>query len=104
MQTIRFQCENYVARTNLPVVDDIAAVDNTNDAAGEIVFPLAINSGHLCCFTADQGATRRAAGARKTPEQFFEHAGFEFSAANVIHEKKLTCAQDFHFVYSMVNK
>ena len=58
MQTIRFQSENYVARTNFPAVDDIAAVDDANDAASEIVFAFAIHSGHLGCFAADQGATR----------------------------------------------
>ena len=66
MQAIRCQPENDIARPNFPAVDDIAAIDHADDAAGEIVFALAIHSRHLRRFAADQGATGRAAGARKT--------------------------------------
>src|SRR5206468_210051 len=104
MQTIRFQSENYVARTNFPAVDDIAAVHNTNNATGEIVFALAIHSGHLSCLAADQSAICRPAGARKTAQQFLEDAGFELPAADVIEEEKGTRTHDCDVVYAMVNQ
>src|SRR5581483_349778 len=104
MQSIRLQPENHIPAANLSALNDITAVHDTNDAAGEVVFALAINSGQLCCFTAEKSAARRSTGMRKAPQQLLKHTAFEFPAPNVVQEEKRTCAQDRDVVHAVVNQ
>ena len=88
VQAVRGKTENHVARFDLAAVDHFRAIDHADDATGEIVFAVAIHSRHLRGFAADQRATGRATGSRKSAQELIEHARLEFFAADVIEKEQ----------------
>src|ERR1041384_5857442 len=69
VQTVGGKAEDDVAGSNPAAVYHLFAIDHADDAAGKVVFTLAIHSRHLRGLPADERATRLPAGSGGTGKQ-----------------------------------
>src|SRR5439155_27349882 len=88
MQPVRGQAEDHVAGLDGFAGNDPLALDHADDEAGEIVFALGVEAGHLGRLSAYQGAAVVLAGFGDAFDDLLGDFRFEFSGSEIIHEEK----------------
>ena len=84
--------------------DEFFLVDGAHNKAGEIVFPIGIEAGHLGGFAADQRAAVRAAGLGHTAHHVLSDFTLEFADGQIIEEKQRRCALHGDVVDAMIDQ
>src|SRR5204862_7181491 len=102
--SIRPKSENHISNADLPTIDDLNAIDRTNDATCQIVLPPLIHSRHLRGLTADERATSRATGLGKSTQQLRENAWLQLFRADIVEKKKRPRADDGDVVDAVIHQ
>ena len=98
------QPDEHVAGLDADAGDDLVAVNCADNEAGQIVFAIGVEAGHLGGFPADEGAAVSLAGVRQAGYDAFGHFGVKLSAGQVIEEKQRGCALHGDVVYAVVDE
>ena len=102
MQSVRRNAEHGVAGLNRAAVDDLAAIDNANDATHQIVLAGSIHSGHLRGLTADERAVGRATGLAKSTQKHKKNLGLGFFRAFLDKKKPRPRSEHGNVVDAMI--
>ena len=84
--------------------DHFVAVDGANDKAGEVVFAVGVEAGHLGSFAADESTAIGAAGVGEAGDDGLGDIGIEFAGGEVIEEEKGRGALDGDVVDAMIDE
>ena len=82
------QADEHVAHLHVFAGEDLFALDGADDEAGEVVFALGIEAGHLGGFAADEGAAVVLAGLGQSADDFLGDLQFELAHGEVVHEEQ----------------
>ena len=104
VQAIGGETENRVTRLNPAPIDYSCPLNDTDNAASEIVFPFAIHPRHLCGFAPDERTSSGATGAGETLKELMKHSRLQFFTPNVIEKKKRLSTNDGNIVDTMVDQ
>ena len=80
------------------------AVDGSDDGAGEVVFSIGIEAGHLCGFAADEGAAVSATGLGDATDDCFDDVVFKAASGEIIEEKERGGTLDGDVVDAVVDE
>jgi hypothetical protein len=84
--------------------DHLVAVHGTDDEAGEVIFSIGVEAGHLRGFTADEGAAVGFAGFGEAGDNGFDDGGVELAGGEVIQEEQRRRALDGDVVDAVVDE
>ena len=83
---------------------DSFAFDHANDEAGQIIFALSVEAGHLGRLAANQGAAIVLAGLSQAFDYFLRHFGLKLAGGQVVHEEQRRGALHRDVVDAMVDQ
>jgi len=98
------QADEDVAGFDAGAGDHLVAIDGTDDEAGEVVFAVGIEAGHLRGFTADERAAVGAAGIGEAGDDGFGYFGIELAGGEIVEEEEGCCALDRDVVDAVVDE
>ena len=99
-----FTIHQHVANENRPPRDQPLSIDGADDEAGEVVFAVVVEAGHLGGFTAEQCAPVIAACARHPSDDRLGDLRRQTSSRKVIQEKERLRALHQDVVDTMVHE
>ena len=98
------QSEEDVSGADGGAGDHLVALDDADDEAGQIVFAILIEAGHLGGFPADEGAVVGAAGGGEAFDDLLEDGGLELAAGQVVEEEERRGTLDGDVVDAVVDE
>jgi hypothetical protein len=84
--------------------DEAGAVDDADDEAGEVVFAIGVEAGHLRGLASDEGASAGVAGLGDPADDFFRYFWIEKAGGKVVKEEQRGRALDGDVVYAVVDE
>jgi len=96
--------EDIAAADGFLAVEHPGFLDDADDGAGDVVFAVLVEAGHLGGFAADEGAAIGGAAPGEAGDDVFEDGGLEFSGAEIIEEEEGFGAEDGDVIDAMVDE
>ena len=88
----------------LAPVMSFSLVDSADDEAGQVVFTIGIEAGHLGSFSANEGASVGVAGLREAADDLFGDLVVEASGGEVIEKEERRRALDRDVVDAVIDE
>ena len=82
------EADEDVAGMDFGAGDQLGALDDADDEAGEVVFAVGVEAGHLRGLAADEGAAVGAAGVGEAGDDFLGDFAVEASGGEVVEEEE----------------
>ena len=104
MQARRRHADQHVAGRDRSAVDQPIARDDADDEAGDVVFAVGVEAGHLGGLAAEQRAAVLAAAADEAFDDLHRHVRLEPSGREVVEEEQRLRALDEDVVDAVIDQ